>query len=385
MERNDLCHCGSGLRYEVCHGKMSGKQISSSFDPVLFSKLPENVQDEIINKEKTKAKQGTVRPIISLDSKGYKFVAVGNQLHYSKKWKTFHDLLFDYIKKVLDSEWGNSEIKKPIQQRHPIMQWYNSLCTYQKKHIKKEGEVYSEVCTGNIIAYLSLAYDLYLLRNHGLLQSRLIQRLKDIRQFQGARYEIYVKASFIKADFRIEFENEADRSTSHCEFIVTHGNAGKKYSIEAKSRHRPGFLGHPGNKIQDFDTIKLRIGNLINNALKKEAKHARIIFIDVNMPPQEGNVFEKDWFKKLPSVLEKIEKNGIEGKPCPPAYVFFTNHPYHYVEEEEPEPSRDFLISAVNIPTMLDSNHRKAMEQEPSVFELWNSINIHNKVPHEFE
>lgn len=384
MERNDLCHCGSVLRYEECHGRIPEKYISKTVEPNLFSTLPENIQKNIIEDEKKTAKQGAVRPIISLDSKGYKFVAVGSQLHYSKNWKTFHDFLFDDIKKVLGSEWGNSEIKKPLQQRHPIMQWYNSLCTYQKKHIKMEGEVYSAVCTGIVGAYLSLAYDLYLLRHHGLLQNRLIARLKDERQFQGARYEIYVTASFIKADFDIEFEDEVDRSTTHCEFVATHRNTGKKYSVEAKSRHRPGFLGHPGVQPQDFNTIKLRIGNLINNALKKEAAYTRIILIDVNMPPEEGKVFEKDWFKKLLPTLDKIEEKGVEEKPCLPAYVFFTNHPYHYVGEEVPEPTRDFLMTAINVPGFKENSRKKGEQDEPPVIDLWNSMNLHNKVPHEF-
>ncbi|KHE92338.1 MAG: SEC-C motif protein [Candidatus Scalindua brodae] len=271
MNKNDACHCGSGLRYDECHGKIPDKYISKTVEPNLFSRLPENIQKKIIEDEKKTAKQGAVRPIISLDAKGYKFVAVGNQLHYSKNWKTFHDFLHDYIKKILDPKWGNAELKKPFEQRHPVIQWYNSVCTFLKKNIKKEGEIHSAVCTGIVGAYLSLAYDLYLLRNHGLLQNRLIARLKDAKQFQGARYEIYVTASFIKADFEIEFEDETDRSTTHCEFVATHRNTGKKYSVEAKSRHRLGFLGHPGVQPQDFNTIKLRIGNLINNALKKRS------------------------------------------------------------------------------------------------------------------
>jgi len=102
------------------------------------------------------------------------------------------------------------------------------------------------------------------------------------------------------------------------------------------------------------------------------------------MPPREGLLFEKNWFPQLKSTLDKIEMNGIANKPCPPAYIFCTNHPQHYVEEGEVEPSSDFFFSAVNIPTMQVNNERKAMEQEPPVFELWESINMHTRVPHEF-
>jgi hypothetical protein len=166
------------------------------------------------------------------------------------------------------------------------------------KHIQKEGEIYSDTCTGVVGAYLSLAYDLYVLRHHSLLQQRLIDRLKNRQQFQGARYEIYVTSSFIKAGFTIEFEDESDKSTSHCEFTATHSKSGAKYSVEAKSRHRPGFLGHPGGPMQDQGKIRLRLGNLINGALRKDADYTRIIFIDINMPPEAGTVFEKDWFNE---------------------------------------------------------------------------------------
>jgi uncharacterized protein YchJ len=381
MKRNELCYCGSGMPYAECHGK----EIDRLIDPMLFENLPPKVKEKFIKWEKRKEEQGAVRNMISLDFQGFKTVAVGNQLFFSKKWKTFPDFLFDYIKKVLGPDWGNTELKKPFEEQHVIIQWYKSLCEFQKKHFRKEGDIYSATCTGTVGAYLSLAYDLYVLRHHSLLQQQLIDRLKNKQQFQGARYEIYVTSSFIKAGFNIEFENESDKSKSHCEFIATHTKSGKKYSVEAKSRHRSGFLGFPGERIQSHDNVKLRIGNLINEALSKKADFVRVIFIDINMPPQEGIVFKKPWMKTLFSKLNEIESKGIAGNNCPPAYVFFTNHPYHYVGEDEIEPSKNFLMTGLNIPTMKVNDFSAAMQQEPPVFILWESINKHNKVPNDFE
>jgi hypothetical protein len=381
MKQSELCHCGSGLLYEECHGVAANT--NRSVESVSFWSLPKEVQEKFIKWERKKEEQGAVRDIISLDFQGFKAVAVGNQLILSKNWKTFHDFLFDYIKKILGSDWGNAELRKPFEERHIILQWYNALCNFQKKHLKKDGVIYSATCTGAVGAYLSLAYDLYVLRHHSLLQQHLINRLKNQQQFQGARYEIYVTSLFIKAGFNIEFENELDKSISHCEFIATHIKSGTKYSIEAKSRHRPGFLGYPGDPIQNYDKIKLRIGNLINDALKKEAIYTRIIFIDINMPPKEGVVFKKPWLKTLLPKLTEIESKGLNGTPCPPAYIFFTNHPYHYVSEEEVEPARDLLLTAINIPTMKVNDMDAAMRHEPPVFVLWESINKHYKVPHD--
>ncbi len=296
--------------------------------------MPPRIQREIFEREvkekRWKAQYGQVRPNISIDFQGYKMVAVGNQLHYSKKWKTFHDFLFDYIKNCLGSEWGNLELRKDYSERHPILQWYKAVCDFQKQNIKQEGQIYSADCTGPVGAYLSLAYDLYVLRHHSLLQERLIGRLKDRKQFQGARYEVFVTASFIKGGFYIEFEDESDQKTSHCEFIATHKPSGKRYSVEAKSRHRPGYLGQDGTP-RSNDNIRLRIGNLLRSALKKEAAHTRIVFIDINMPPERDGrgPFDARWFKSLMSEVSKVEKDGVGGKSTPPASSALTkNNPF---------------------------------------------------------
>ena len=36
--------------------------------------------------------------------------------------KTFPDFLYDYIKQALGPAWGNTEIAKPLSERHPILQ-----------------------------------------------------------------------------------------------------------------------------------------------------------------------------------------------------------------------------------------------------------------------
>lgn len=390
--RNDPCPCGSGLKYKKCHGRsITGVPMKSeTVDQKLFAHLPPHIQQQIIEqetKEKNwKARYGEVRRTISLDFQGHKMIAVGNQVHFSKKWRTFHDFLFDYLKNCLSSEWGNLELQKDYAERHPIMQWYKHLCDFQRRNIIEEGEVYSAVCTGPVGAYLSLAYDLYVLRHHSLLQDRLIQRLKDQRQFQGARYEIFVTSSFIKAGFDIDFEDESDKTTSHCEFVATHKTSGKRYSVEAKSRHRPGYLGQDGDP-RSNDDIRLRIGNLLRTALKKEATHTRIVFIDINMPPENDGVapFEARWFKSLMNEISKVESGGIGGWPTPPAYLFFTNHPYHYVGDEQQEPSKNFMMTAINMAHFKINTPEIVMRIDPPTSILWESINAHTKVPSTFD
>jgi hypothetical protein len=220
------------------------------------------------------------------------------------------------------------------------------------------------------------------LEHHALLQGKLVKRLKDKHQFQGARYETYVAAAFVRAGFDVRLEDEGDRSTSHCEFTATHRATGAKYSVEAKSRRRPGFLGQPGSP-KPLDEIEADVATLLVKALRKRADHERVIFIDVNVPPQEGSVFEAEWFKKVASQLRRLEETQRPDDPWPPAFVFFTNHPYHYVGNEIPEPGRSTIFTAMNMPDFRQADSEVVARKYPAIKELFDSVLQHTEVPHE--
>ena len=375
ISRNDPCPCGSGLKFKRCHG--GGKH--PSIEDIQQSSLLGQLQKKMRRND-----YGAVRPMISSDFEGHKVVAVGNRIHFSKKWKTFHDFLFCYLKITLDREWFAVELRKDAENRHSIASWYISLCEFQHEHSTEKQEFYSAICTGTVAAYLSLAYDLYVLRHHSLLQERLVERLKNKEQFQGARYEVYVTATFIKAGFDIEFEDEADTSTSHCEFVATHKMSGNRYSVEAKSRHRPGLLAHTDNR-GARQQIPLRIRRLLRSALAKRARHVRIVFIDVNMPPEDVGPFAKSWFKPLVHEIQRVEKGQINGQPVPAAYLAFTNHPYHYAGDEHPDPRKDYLLTAINIPEFKKKPTGALTAIDHAILELWDSINKYTKIPQDFE
>jgi hypothetical protein len=87
---------------------------------------------------------------------------------YSNTWKTFTDFLGDYIKMTLGGDWGNSELKKPFEERHPVLQWYHHICVLQRESTEKVGEIYSAPVTGAVSAYYGLAY--YLYQGHSMRQ-----------------------------------------------------------------------------------------------------------------------------------------------------------------------------------------------------------------------
>lgn len=314
--RNDPCHCGSGKKYKHCHGNRASATVRRNPLPPEVGRIIEQQIEQHKAMELQRLKQqGLGKPIIGTQFQGYQFVAVGNKIPYGK-WKTFFDFLGDYIRNTLGPGWGNAEIAKPLEQRHPILQWYDAVCHYQQKTIIEPGKVHSAPMTGATAAYFGLAYNLYLVAHNVELQSRLIQRLKNPDQFRGAYYEIFVAALFILAGFELSFEDEANPNSTHCEFTAKSKVTDKSYSVEAKSRA-------PNKEHLD-------VGNQLYAALCKDANHTRIVLIDVNVPKERADTKEK-WFAELtPAIKNREGTLKIKGEPAPPAFVIITNHPYNY-------------------------------------------------------
>ena len=261
--------------------------------------------------------QGLGRPIVASETNdGVRVVAVKNRLLHSKKWKTFHDFLGDYIKAALGSEWGNTELKKPLEERHPLLLWYHKVCDHQRQFIKEPGKVFGGPAIGAVQAYLQLAYDLYELDHNAELQTKLIERLRNKENFFGARYEVQVAATLVRAGFTIEFEDEDDRNSSHCEFTATNTKTGKQFSVEAK-RAESG-----------------RVTRQLVRALKKSAKHTRIVFIDLNAPDNPPHETPPAFVQRAFDLLRRFETLDPIAQRLPPAYVILTNTPYeHHLDE----------------------------------------------------
>jgi hypothetical protein len=322
--RNDPCPCGSGKKFKRCCGSAQIGEIKRA------------MQNKLNQQADWRAKFGELGQTVSWDFAGYKMVGVGNRIHWSKRVKTFPDFLMEYITMTLGKDWGDSEIKKPFEERHQILQWHDRLWQFRRT-LKPGGDGMIEgVPNGITLAYMLLAFDLYVLRRHLALQKQVIKRLKVKNGFQGARYELFVAATFIKAGFDIEYENEADSSCKHPEFIAKHGETGQQVSVEAKSRHRPGILGFDGRAATE-EELKAGIKGLLDAALEKPAKHPYVIFIDINLPPSPKQIWEAPWFTEL---AESAAKAGCltEADPRPFNQLVFTNHPFHYGKDNEPSP-----------------------------------------------
>ena len=205
--------------------------------------------------------------MISVEYQGYRLVAVGSELHWSQSWR-FHDFLFAYIRRVFTPEWGDAELKKELAQRHPLMQWYQKLCDFQKLHTVQRNGIYTGEMTGSIKLYLELAYDLYLCAHNAKLVPLLVKRLKNPKTFEGALYETFVIGSFVRAGSKLRWNKRMTAPRRIANSSPRTMKSGRKFSVEAKAvtseSKRAGITSEPP-----------RIREKIYKALAKKLPHER--------------------------------------------------------------------------------------------------------------
>ena len=323
--------------------------------------------------EKTHGKNfGKVKPVIHAKVRENRIVGVDDQIFVSNKYNTFTDFLLDYIKGCLGGAWGESEIKKPLEERHQIMKWYEALAHHSHKFQRDDSGLIPIQQNGVTRSYLSLAYDLYVLKHHQSLQGKILQRLRQREQFQGARYELFATATMIRAGFDIEFEDESDPKSKHPEFVAIHKTTGQKICVEAKSKHRAGVLGRPGEQVP-VASSKIKIAGLLNDALQKPAAYPYVIFIDANLPGNKSEI--ESQFNEMEKTVREVSPATPEN-PAPFAMVELTNFPYHYDEDHETSTS---LVSCV-IPL-----YPKIKMQHPQLLqEIHQAAAKHGNIPKEF-
>ncbi|MBS0328924.1 MAG: SEC-C domain-containing protein [Proteobacteria bacterium] len=379
--RNDPCICGSGRKFKHCHGRLEYALpvliADADLERQIVAEGKRQLEYQNSLEHQRQKQQGWGRPIISVEHKGYRFVAVSNRLYYGK-WKTFIDFLHHYIKDTIGGDWGNAEIAKPFEHRHPVMQWYDKICRLQKAYVGTPGELFCTPVTGAVSAYNRLAYNLYLIAHNGKdIQTRLLARLRNKDNFQGAYFEIQVAAWLIRAGFELEFEDEQDGSSTHCEYTATYAPTGDKYSVEAKSREtRPG------------GSARTPVGQQLRKALVKKAEHKRLVFIDLNkaLHTQEAAYRAAE---RAEFILKQSEKTmQIDDAPAPSAYVCITNlSDQHALDSAAIATMVSFV--GFKLPDYMGEYESlreavRARERHLPMFRLLKSIEEHNEIPQTF-
>jgi hypothetical protein len=327
------------------------------------------------------ARYGEIRPQISMEFQGSRFVAVGGRLYFSKNWKYFPDFLKDYVPGVFGKEWGEAELAKPEAQRHQIVQWRSLAIRFMNEQTPQPDGRFAAIPNGFLAAYMAFAYDLYTVADNGRLDDLVLQRLKHRDQFQGARHELFAEATCLRAGYSIEREDERDRTRRHAEFTARHRGTGQLISVEAKSKHRQGVLGRPGDPPAP-DKFSVRFGELLNDALRKHPPHPLVVFIDTNLPIRAAErVYSfRSVNPLLPSrIMEALiarVRTEHAGRD-PYALLVFTNHPHHYGNPNEVDPGKHIIsIMSQGVPVVVANPLALAA--------IHQAANLYGNIPNEF-
>jgi SEC-C motif len=382
--RNHPCWCGSRKKYKHCHyPRLPSNANERSNRSAAFDQA---IREHQARERLRKLQQGEGRPLIEAKLGEVQFVALGNTLHYSKKWKTFPDFLFDYMVTVFGKEWGVVENARSDDELHPVLSWHRKVVALQKGASTSPGKLFETEMTGAVTCYLGLAYNLYLIKHNVELQDRLVERLKKASQFQGAYYELIVANCLIRAGFKLELEDESDTASKHCEFCAISPTTGKKYWVEAKMRSVNGILGKTRADGTNDGDPTAQISKHLREALKKPADGERLIFIDVNARSEPTND-EPSW---SPRAYERLVDRERDLESDKRAYVFVTNFPYHRLTDDW-RVQKAVLAFGLGIPNFAKagmttlSDWYRAKQEHLDAHRLLESMQSYPQIPESFD
>lgn len=290
----------------------------------LFKELQRKIKADEEHRRQFEQEYGHIRRPTGVNVEGKMFMAFDGVIYQQVREGPydFIDAIHDHALHFFGESFLDAEDRKPLAARHPAIQWIH-------RHIEQcslHGQTNRH--DGNGAAWFRFAYDLFTIRDNSRLESDLKKKLLTSENFQAARYELKVAAICATAGFELAFENEADNSTKHPEFIGTDRFTGAKIAVEAKSRHRHGVLGFGFE--QAFEPCPaVGIRGLVLDAFQKRSALPLYVFIDANLPPRELSVM-KGWEGELKQLVFDLEAEGYM-RPCPANAVLVTNDPSHYV------------------------------------------------------
>jgi hypothetical protein len=287
-------------------------------------------------------KYGDMKPLMVIKAGDKLMTAIEGGLYMQTREGPYNfiNILHDHALLFFGEPYLEEEETKPLEQRHPALQWMYRLIEHRQK-LERDGQTDQESDQLGVgAAWLRFAYDLYTIRDNAKLQTRMRERLLSKKDFQGARHELRVAALCVAAGFNIEFENDRDNTIGHAEFIGT-DKSGIKIAVEVKSRHRHGVQGFEGGK-QLKPGSKVSIRDIVLDAYKKKTGLPLYVFIDANLPPTESQEQLLDWMREIHDTMSDLEKESF-GDTCPANVTFISNDPSHYLEEKQINNDTDHL------------------------------------------
>jgi hypothetical protein len=284
------------------------------------------------------------RPMVDTIWNGKRVRAVGDRLWFRPPQETKQEFCVNVmataVTETLGADWKQKQDALPEAERHPLALWTDAWDAMRADEgakmsgVRKEGEgQYSAEATGDALALLTTAYDIYTLLNAMALRGgdAILKRLGQRDQFQGARYELTAAAIIVRAGYRIEWLTDTSRKLP--EFVARRDGSAAKIAVEAKSRPRAGLLGQPGDR-PDEETVKADLSRLHRDALEKETDgRPYVVFRDLNMPPRQDRTFEQ-WLETLHEGAFAWRGESSAANPDPFSAVVLTNYSWHWHGEE---------------------------------------------------
>ena len=254
--------------------------------------------------------------------------------------ETHLDVISDHLRYTFGKAWANAQYELPEIERHVVMRLWFAVCEAQKRAASADyasGQFFPVPRTGEVAEFSWLADDLYRLRLAGALDNAIVDRLRSMDQYQGARYEVAVAASFVRAGFAIEWETGTGK---HCEFVATQSQTSESIAVEAKSRHVGGTLNRPGNT-PNLDEMRFKAHRYYNDALTQcPQDRPCAIFIDLNLPPQvDAGDQAIPWREAMRPMLDAIPR-PTAAEPALETCLVLTNFAAHYAGTGQAPPSR---------------------------------------------
>lgn len=381
-DRNKPCSCGSGLKAKRCHD--CGSHLSTMTAGIEMAHRQSQMQWFLAQQEERERlrqrHQGLGRPIISVVlGDGTRVVAVGRR-RFRGRWKTFPDFLMHYIKVQFESVWGNAELAKPAEDRHPLLNLYQQVCSIQREAVGATGEIYESRITGAVSIFVGLAYNLYCVEHNASTQpvwERWLHRLRTKNDFDAACYEAMAAGAFARAGFVIDFDDDTALDSRHVEFIVTHPRTGRRFAVECKRRNH-----NEGTKPREVKHLNKAIG-------QNETGLPLIAFIELGRPVQysRGEGFPEH----LLGAVRRLELHARseQADKFPPVYVMLTNQPQAHFPDEVV----GFVgyLHGFKIPGMEFrqtgplEDLLAARDAHPEIHELLRSFNEHSHFPNTFD
>lgn len=235
--------------------------------------------------------------------------------------KTFPEFISIHLVEALGRQWWDAESQKPKDQQHRLIEWCGRFCDWRDS---PEYLPENPIPDGAVAEWLGLAFDIYALKHLNCYKDQIVRRMID-DSYPGARFELAVAATILRAGFDIEQHDE--KVFPHIEFFAVHKATGQRMAVEAKTKCRPGTLGCTKERRQKET---LRLHTKVNEALKKKPRMPFVVFVEANLPYTES-LMDSKWPKEIVSTCKKLE---AEHEPFPANMIFFINDPSHYNVDE---------------------------------------------------